>query len=84
MGLSLTQPDPNLKQAYAEWTAEVKKAIADERAGTAPTPVPPQPPQAPIQPTFKPAPPDLPPPAPKKPEPPGPVLRRLESPQGQA
>jgi hypothetical protein len=92
MGLSLTQPDPTLKQAYAEWTAEVKKAVAAEKTGaaaaltaapgaTAQTPAPTPP--APAVPAIS-AQASEPHPAPKRPEPAGPVHRRLESPQGQA
>src|SRR5437867_7151772 len=47
MGLALTQPEPALKLAYAEWAAEVKKAASEAHtAGTAsaaPEAAPPKP-----------------------------------------
>jgi len=80
MGLALTQPEPSLKRAVAEWLAEVKLAVAEDQvsgavsaaasAATAARPVPAARPEAA--------------PAPKTPEPRGPIHRRLESRQGQS
>lgn len=80
MGLALTQPEPALKLAYAEWVGEVKKAASEAlSAGTAgPAAGAPPPPQA----AAAPAPQS--PAAPPAPEPAGPVRRRLESRQGQS
>ncbi|HYS06469.1 MAG TPA: PilZ domain-containing protein [Candidatus Dormibacteraeota bacterium] len=79
MGLALTQPEPTLKRAYAEWVAEVKLAAAeippvDAPAATAPPPEAPRPEPAPAPPAA----------APPAAEPKGPITRRLESRQGQS
>jgi hypothetical protein len=79
MGLALTQPEPTLKRAYAEWAAEVKQAAAE--AHTARPPSPPAAsarasPTAPSAPHAQ--------PAAEAPEPGGPIRRRLESRQGQS
>jgi PilZ domain-containing protein len=74
MGLALTQPEPTLKRAYAEWVAEVKLAAAE--AGQDEAQVPPAPPVAAAAPPQ--------PAAPPAPEPKGPITRRLESRQGQS
>ena len=82
MGLALTQPEPTLKRAHAEWVAEVKQIASEEpaagpapaaAASTADTVAAPQPKAA-----------AAPAPAPKAPEPRGPIRRRLESRQGQS
>src|SRR6267378_1721670 len=80
MGLALTKPEPTLKQAYAEWVAEFKQAVADERTAGPPAPAPASAP-APAPATAAA---ETPAPAPKAPEPTGPVRRRLESRQGQS
>src|SRR5574341_238767 len=82
MGLALTQPEPTLKQAYAEWLAEVKKAASEEQASVAPAPAAPR--------VEDPAPTPAPtaactaPPTPPAPEPRSPVRRKLESRQGES
>ena len=81
MGLALTQPEPTLKRAFAEWLAEVKLAAAetpapDASAAPAPAPAAPRPEPA----AAAPAPAAAPPAA----EPRGPITRRLESRQGQS
>jgi hypothetical protein len=82
MGLALTQPEPVLKRAYAEWVAEVKQAATESHAFEAATAAagaaPPQPP-APAAPA-----PESTAPQPRAPEPSGPIRRRLESRQGQS
>ena len=81
MGLALTQPEPALKLAYAEWVAEVKRAASDAHSAgaAAPAPVTDSPsPQAAAAPVAQS------PPPPRVPEPAGPVRRRLESRQGQS
>ena len=82
MGLALTQPEPQLKRAYAEWLAEVKLAAAGDQvagpvsaAANAST-VSATHPQPAAQPETA--------PVPKVPEPRGPIHRRLESRQGQS
>jgi len=88
MGLALTQPEPNLKRAYAEWVAEVKQAVAETHgaethAAAAPQAAAPAPAALPA--TAAPlAELPAPTPAPRAPEPQGPVRRRLESRQGQS
>jgi len=79
MGLALTQPEPTLKRAFAEWLAEVKLAAAETAAVDAPAATAP-PPAAP-RPEPAAAPPAATPPAA---EPKGPITRRLESRQGQS
>jgi len=79
MGLALTQPEPTLKRAFAEWLAEVKLAAAetpapDASAAPAPAPAAPRPEPAATPPAA----------APPAAEPRGPVTRRLESRQGQS
>ena len=85
MGLALSQPVPALKQAYAEWVAEVKQAAAEDHAAgaSAPATTPATPAPAPLPaaaatgaeaPALQPA----------APEPQGPIRRRLESRQGQS
>jgi hypothetical protein len=90
MGLALTQPEPTLKRAYSEWTAEVKLAATETNVvaavsaaarAAAGAPVtggsPAETPVAPVPAgTFKAAPP--------APEPRGPIRRRLESRQGES
>jgi PilZ domain len=82
MGVALTQPEPTLKRAFAEWLAEVKLAAAetpaaDAQAATPPAASRPEPAAA----SAVAAPPATAPPAP---EPKGPITRRLESRQGQS
>ena len=87
MGMALTQPEPTLKRAYAEWLAEVKLAATETEvagavssaadAAAAET--------APGQAvTAQTAPAADAPPAPRVPEPRGPIRRRLETRQGQS
>jgi len=82
MGLALTQPEPVLKRAYAEWVAEVKQVATESHAAGAAAPAAeaaaasPRPPATPV--------PESPAPQPRAPEPPGPIRRRLESRQGQS
>ena len=87
MGLALTQPEPNLKRAYAEWVAEVKLAATEvvaaaPAAASAPVTGPESPATAAAP--AKPAPPAASSAAPPSPEPRGPIRRRLESRQGQS
>jgi len=73
MGLTFTQPEPNLAKAYKEWVSEVKLAAAEK-------PPPPEPAAGgKSAPTTAPKPPAAPP----SPEPAGPIRRRMESRQGQ-
>lgn len=81
MGLALTQPDPNLKRAYAEWVAEVKLAATEPEGVSADAPAAAS---APVTGPGSPAPPATPSAAPPSPEPRGPIRRRLESRQGQS
>ncbi len=81
MGLALTQPEPLLKRAYAEWLAEVKLAAAEDQvtgavaaAASAATSSAALPEAAPVPAA----------PQPRSPEPSGPIHRRLESRQGQS
>lgn len=78
MGLALTQPEPNLKRAYAEWAAEVKLAATEPEVVAAVAAV------VSAAAPAKPAPPATPSAAPPPPEPRGPIRRRLESRQGQS
>jgi hypothetical protein len=90
MGLALTQPDPNLKRAYAEWVAEVKLAATEPEGVSADAPAAasapvtgPESPATAATPAM-PAPPAASSAAPPSPEPRGPIRRRLESRQGQS
>jgi PilZ domain-containing protein len=72
MGLTFTQPEPNLAKAYKEWAAEIK-LMASEKPEPGPKP----------EPEEKPAEAAAPAEPPKRPEPTGPIRRRMESRQGQ-
>jgi len=80
MGLALTQPEPSLKRAVAEWLAEVKLAAAEDQVSGAVSAAASAATAAATRPQMA-APPAA-APAPKPPEPRGPIHRRLESRQG--
>ena len=93
MGLALTQPEPTLKRAYAEWAAEVKLAATETNvvaavsaaahAAAGASPAGGSPPAAGPQPA-PPEPRAAAEAAPPGPEPKGPIRRRLESRQGES
>jgi len=91
MGLALTQPEPTLKRAYAEWAAEVKLAATETDVVSAVTAAAHAAAGSPVagQESGEGAaaphpPPAAAPAAPPAAEPRGPVRRRLESRQGQS
>jgi len=82
MGMALTQPEPLLKRAYAEWVAEVKVASAEDQVAGAVAAAASAATAAPVRPETASAP--QPVQDPRTPEPRGPIRRRLESRQGQS